>query len=134
MIRAVIDTNIVISGLFFGGVPLKVMEAAIDRKFTHVLSAHIIAEIERVLRSKKFGLTDDQATDATELYFNRAELVVPTSIIHAIPRCAGDNRVLECAVDGKCQYIVTGDRRDLLSIGKFQKVQIITAKEFLKLI
>lgn len=134
MIRAVIDTNIVISGLFFGGIPLKVMNAGIDRKFTHVLSAPIISEIERVLRSKKFGLTNDQATNATELYFDRAELVVPNSIIHAIPRCAGDNRVLECAVDGKCQYIVKGDRRDLLSLGKYQKVQIITAKEFLKLI
>lgn len=71
--RAVIDTTIVVSGLFFGGVPLKVMDAAIDRKFIHVLSAPVIAEIERVLSSKKFGLTEDQVADATELYFDRAE-------------------------------------------------------------
>lgn len=134
MIRAVVDTNIVISGLLFGGTPYKVVKAAIDRKFLHLLSAPLIDEIERVMRSKKFGLSDDEASILTTPFFERATIVVPTSSIHAVPRCPGDNRVLECAVDGKAQYIVTGDRKDLLSLGKFQGIPIISAKDFLQLI
>ena len=134
MIRAVVDTNIVISGLFFGGTPYKVVKAAIDRKFLHLLSAPLINEIERVMRSKKFGLSPEEASVLTTLFFERATIVVPTSTINAIPRCPGDNRVLECAVDGNAQYIVTGDRKDLLSLGKFQSIPIISAKDFLQLL
>lgn len=42
-----------------------------------------------------------------------------------------DNRVLECAVEGKCSFIVSGDRRDLLILKKFQHVDIITARQFM---
>ena len=83
----------------------------------HLLSAPLISEIERVIRSKKFGLSGDEAVILTEPFFERSTIVVPTSTINAIPRCPGDNRVLECAVDGGAQYIVTGDRKDLLSHG-----------------
>jgi putative PIN family toxin of toxin-antitoxin system len=113
LIRAVIDTNIVISGLLFGGLPYKAVKAAIERKFMPVLSAALIEEIDRVMRSKKFGLSDQEARILTSPFFEKAEIVVPTSKVNAIPRCPGDNRVLECAIDGKCKYIVTGDRRDL---------------------
>ena len=41
-------------------------------------------------------------------------------------------RVLECALDGRCSIIVTGDRRDLLKIKTFRHVEIITAKSFLE--
>lgn len=134
MIRAVVDTNIVISGLLFGGTPYKVVQAAIDRKFLHVLSAPLINEIERVMRSKKFGLSSEEARILTTPFFDKATIIVPTSTINAIPRCPGDNRVLECAVDGNCRYIVTGDRKDLLSLGKFQNIPIISAREFLQLL
>ena len=134
MIRVVVDTNIVISGLLFGGTPYKVVKTAIDRKFLHLLSAPLINEIERVMRSKKFGLSSNEASMLTEPFFERATIVVPTCAINAIRRCPGDNRVLECAVDGNAQYIVTGDRKDLLSLGKFQGIPIISAKDFLQLI
>lgn len=134
MIRAVIDTNVVISGLLFGGIPYRVVKAAIGRRFTPVLSAPLIEEIERVMRSKKFGLSEDEAVILTTPFFEKADIVVPTSRINAIPRCPGDNRVLECAVDGKCGYIVTGDRRDLLSMGAYRDVSIISAKEWMSLI
>ena len=134
MIRAVVDTNIVISGLLFGGTPFKVVQAAIDRKFIHILSAPLINEIERVMRSKKFGLSINESRILTTPYFEKATIIVPSSTITAIPRCPGDNRVLECALDGNCRYIVTGDRKDLLSLGTFQGISIISDKDFLALI
>ena len=59
--------------------------------------------------------------------------IVTTSTINAIPRCPGDNRVLECAVDGNAHSIVTGDRKDRLSLGKFQSIPFVSAKDFLQL-
>ncbi len=53
MIRAVVDTNIIVSGLLFRGLPSKVVNAAIDRRFTWVTSPYLIEELERVLGYKK---------------------------------------------------------------------------------
>lgn len=58
MIRAVIDTNIIVSGLLFGGLPSKVVNAAIDRRFIWVTSPYLIEELERVLGYKKFNLSE----------------------------------------------------------------------------
>ncbi len=111
MIRAVIDTNITVSGLLFGGLPLKVIHAALARKYTWVTSPALINEVERVMRYKKFGLTNKEIQVLTQPIFAISEVVVPLETIDAIPRCPGDNRVLECAVEGNCDLIVTGDRQ-----------------------
>ncbi len=132
MTRAVVDTNVTVSGLLFGGLPLKVVNAAVARKFTWVTSPALISEIERVMRSKKFDLSEREIDILTRPIFNVAEVVVPVHAIDAIPRCPADNRVLECAVEGQCQLIVSGDRRDLLSLGHFRQVQIITVRQFLE--
>lgn len=131
MIRAVVDTNVLVSGLLFGGVPLKVIDAAIARKFTLVTSPILMDEVDRVMRYKKFGLTDNEIAVLTQPLFSIAEIVVPVTTIDIIARCPADNRVLECAVEGKCQIIVSGDRRDLLSLRKFRNVEIFTPRQFI---
>jgi putative PIN family toxin of toxin-antitoxin system len=134
MIRAVVDTNITVSALLFGGLPLKIVKAALSKKFIWVTSPFLIEEAERVLSSDKFGLSAHEMKTLTEPIFSIAEIVIPSMTINAIPRCPADNRVLECAVEGKCTYIVSGDRRDLLVLKKFQYVEIITARQFMDLI
>jgi hypothetical protein len=71
-------------------------------------------ELERVLGSEKFGLSKEEIRSLVTPIFNIAEIIVPRCNINIITRSPGDNRVLECAIDGDCQCIVTGDRRDLL--------------------
>lgn len=61
-----------------------------------------------------------------------SEVIIPITTVDIIERCPADNRVLECAVDGKCSFIVTGDRRDLLGIKQFRHAEITTAKSFLE--
>ncbi|MCM0606841.1 MAG: putative toxin-antitoxin system toxin component, PIN family [Xanthomonadaceae bacterium] len=131
MIRAVIDTNIVVSGLLFGGVPLKLLKAAIGGHFIYVTSPVLIEEAERVLSSNKFGLLKQEIKSLTAPLFEVAEIVIPTETLHVIDRCPADNRVLECAVEGDCQMIVSGDRRDLLSLKQYEDVRIVTARQFL---
>lgn len=122
MIRVVVDTNIVVSGLLFGGLPLKVINTAIDRRFTWVISPYLIEELERALGHKKFGLSEHEIKILLNPIMEIFEIIIPTTIVDIIERCLGDNRVLECALDGKCSRIVTGDRRDLLSIHPFHHI------------
>ena len=132
MIRTVVDTNVSVSGLLFGGVPLKVIDAALARRFTWVTSPILMDEVDRVMRYKKFGLTEQEIAVLTQPLFSIAEIVVPVTTIEVIERCPADNRVLECAVEGKCQIIVSGDRRDLLSLKRFQNIEIFTPRQFLE--
>lgn len=134
MLRAVVDTNITVSGLLFGGVPLKVIRAALARKFVWVTSPVLMEETERVLSSDKFGLTKHEIQVLTAPVFGIAEIVVPVNTLEVIERCPADNRVLECAVEGKCSKIVSGDRRDLLSLTEYRQIKIISARQFLDLL
>ena len=130
MIRAVVDTNISVSGLLFGGLPMKIIRAALSRRFIWVTSPPLMDEVERVLKSKKFGLTNHEIQVLTGPVFSVAEVVVPHTLLSVIERCPADNRVLECAVDGQCSVVVTGDRRDLLSLKGFRGIEILTARQF----
>lgn len=131
MLRSIVDTNITVSGLLFGGVPLKVIKAALTRKFVWVTSPPLMEETERVLRSDKFGLSKQEIQTLTAPIFAVAEIIMPVHPLQVIERCPADNRVLECAVEGKCSMIVSGDRRDLLSLKHYRHVEIITARQFL---
>jgi putative PIN family toxin of toxin-antitoxin system len=131
LIRAVVDSNIAISGYFFGGVPLQIIQAAISHRFTWVTSPVLIAETQRVMRSEKFGLTFQETQKLMRPLLEVADIVQPNLVIDVIKRCPADNRVLECAVEGECSFIITGDRRDLLSIKNYQNIEIIKARDFL---
>ncbi len=131
MIRAVIDTNVTVSGLLFGGLPLKIIHAALVRRFEWIISPVLITELERVLRSDRFSLSDHEIQVLTTPLFGIAEIVVPEKTINTITRCPADNRVLECAMEGQCSVIVSGDRRDLLSLKRYQHVEMVTARQFL---
>lgn len=130
MIRAVIDTNIAVSGLLFGGLPLKIIRAALARRFEWVTSPVLINELEQVLRSGKFALSAHEVQVLMTPILGITEIILPEETISVITRCPADNRVLECAIEGRCSVIVSGDRRDLLSLKRYQHVEIVMARQF----
>jgi len=130
LIRATIDTNVVVSGLLFGGVPLKILEASFERRFTWVTSPDLLVELDTVLRQRKFSLSAQEIKELTEPVLDVVEIVVPSKRLTVIKRCDADNRVLECAVQGRSALIVSGDRRDLLSLKQFRGVDIVSPREF----
>ncbi|MBI4402836.1 MAG: putative toxin-antitoxin system toxin component, PIN family [Deltaproteobacteria bacterium] len=128
--RAVLDTNVIVSGLLFGGLPLKILLAAINGEFTFVTSQPLIEELETVLTSKKFGLTLREIEDATQSLVEAAEIVYPEEHVTVIKRCVADNFVLGCALAGNCDAIVTGDKQDLLRLGSFHGIPILSPRSF----
>jgi putative PIN family toxin of toxin-antitoxin system len=131
LIRAVVDTNITVSGLLFGGIPLEVIHAALSREYIWVTSPALMRETQKVLRSDKFGVTAEETQKLTQALWEVAEIIDPIHALEVIKRNPADNRVLECAAEGQCSLIVTGDRRDLLSLGRYRGIGIIKAREFL---
>jgi uncharacterized protein len=132
VIRVVLDTNTIISGLFWGGLPRQLYIAAIDQRFKPVTSEDMLAELKRVLAYEKFAkaLLKRDATPDTVVadYRELCELVTPIDIPPDAVRDPNDRIVLACAVGGQVDYLVSGDK-DLLVLEDYEEVPIVTAEE-----
>lgn len=130
-VKVVLDTNIFISALVYGGVPEKVLRMILTKEFQVVTSPVLQAELTDII-TKKFPLS------LADMYLLKEEMEKNFIIVNPrmnldIARDNDDNRVLEAAVEGDCDFILTGDQ-DLLELGKYKNIKIVTPAEFLKLI
>lgn len=126
--KVVLDTNVVISAIVFGGVPKEVLGLVLKGEFVGVTSMTLMAELSEVVH-KKFPFKKLDLEYLEELMKSDFEVVNPRSSLKAV-RDDDDNRVLEAAVAGDCQYVVTGDE-DLLALEDYKKIKILTPAEFL---
>jgi len=130
-LRLVFDTNVIVSAdLFEDSVPGQALSLALDLG-TLLLSEALIEELRAVLSRPRF---DRYATRAEREEFLRdliceAATIAITQQIQAC-RDANDDKILELAVNGEAEYIVTGDD-DLLVMNPFRGINIVTPAEFL---
>lgn len=133
LVRVVIDTNIVISGIFFGGNPREVLKLWNQKKFELVCSHEILEEYEDVLFRlvKKTKKRDEIFVHSIiSLLSKNSDIIIPEQK-HQISRDPGDDKFIECAISGKAIFIISGDS-DLLDLMNVSGVEIITAREFLE--
>ena len=130
MKRIVLDTNVIVSGVVFGGVPEHILESVHARTVVAVTSSALIEELLRTLRQKfSFG---DEALAVIQRRISRAfTVVVPQERLHVLSDEA-DNRVLEAAVEGNCEMIVTGDK-EFLKLLLFRDIAILSLRAFCEL-
>jgi len=126
----VLDTNILISSVFWRGQPYQVVLAAIQKKFTLCLSPSILRECEEKLRNK-FRFPEEKLKKFMGLLISASERIVPLLKIDAVKSDAKDNHIIECAVTARADYIVSGDHH-LLDLKVYQGIQILSAKQFLE--
>jgi len=131
VIRVVFDTNIFISAFLFSGKPEQLFELARSSTLHLLTSPSILAEFASCLQMK-FGWDSEDIADAIRTIGYSAELVRPAGKIDVLGNGA-DNRILECAVEGKADYIVSGDRH-LLGLKKYKNIQILSAAELIKIL
>ncbi|MDP2046566.1 MAG: putative toxin-antitoxin system toxin component, PIN family [Deltaproteobacteria bacterium] len=103
----VIDTNIVISALNFGGNPKAVLELARKNRIHNTTTPFIINEVEKVL-TQKFGWQMEVTREVLNDFRGFSHVVNPSETI-AVISYAPDNRILECAVAGRADCIISGD-------------------------
>lgn len=131
--RAVLDSNIFVSGLNFPGNEQLVLNAARSGRFELVVSPFILREVDGVL-ARKFKWSGDRRLQAMGLIARIAVVVNPPSLVDAFADDHPDNRVLDCAASGEADYLVTGDQRHLLPLGSFRGVRIVRAPNFLNVL
>ncbi len=130
MIRAVIDTNVFVSGIFWSGPPSQVLEAWSKNAFKMIVSSDILAEYERVLTSLAKKANYNSYERLFELVKLRAEVVTPIPFARPICRDKDDDKFLSAAFGGGASVIVTGDD-DLLVLDGYQNLRTIKPKLFL---
>jgi putative PIN family toxin of toxin-antitoxin system len=134
MIRAVADTNIVVSAFLWGGPPRECLDAARGGSIALFTSAVLIAELEDVLARAKFARriasVGSSVAEMLGDYLALAHLVRPGAPIPVV-RDPDDDHVIACALAADAQLIVSSDS-DLLSLGSFRSIAILTAVQTLQ--
>ena len=115
--RAIIDTNILLSAIAFDGKPAQILFLVLDEKIEAITSSVLLAELEETL-VKVLHLSKDNVELILDEIRNEFSIVQPKTSIK-ISRDEDDNRVLEAAIEGNCDYIITGDK-DLLDLGSYK--------------
>ena len=126
--RIVIDTNVLVSGVFFGGFPRKILSSVVGQKITACATAEIINEYEENVQEmidRKQGHIDSAILSPL---IQVLEVIEPITHVE-ICRDPDDDRFLGCAKDSHALYIISGDK-DLLVIEEYENIQIMTAKDF----
>jgi len=137
-IRAVIDTNVFVSGVISPkGSPRKILELASEGKFRAVTSISINHEILEVLHREyiynAYGLTEEIVDDVASFLYEGALLTEDSYSIHKVKKDPDDNKFIACAIEGEADYIISGDGH-LLGLKHYKGIQIVDANGFLKIL
>lgn len=129
VIKVCLDSNIFISALLFDGKPEKILFMASGKEVKITVSPAIIEEVKKNL-VKKFHRPEIEVRELVKVITSISQIVVPRSKIKAI-KYQPDNKILEAALEGKVDYIVTGDNKHLLPLKEFKGIPIVTPNQLL---
>jgi putative PIN family toxin of toxin-antitoxin system len=136
-VRIVLDTNVVVSALIWGGTPDRLVQMAIDGDIELCTSPELLSELQEVLLrahlASRLGPRFASVAEAVALYGELAVSVSPTSAPRVVPDDADDDQVVAAAVAARVDLIVSGDRH-LLVLGSHRTIRIVTPAEALRLI
>lgn len=130
-IGVVVDTNVLVSALGFGGTPLEALLRTFDDDIQLLVSEATLSELDRVLGYDRLPFTDDLRIGYVSILAREGALVIPETEIHAVKPDPDDNRFLECAVAGDARFVVSGDDH-LLDLGSFRGIEVVTPATFLR--
>lgn len=129
--KIVCDTNILISGVLFGGKPREILRLCASGTVVNCISPDILKEIEAVLLRPKFGLKEVQVYEIVRLFRDTFTLVSPDRRLSVVTADPDDNRILEAALAADADAIVSGDAH-LLDLVNWKGIPVISADTFLK--
>lgn len=131
MTKVVLDTNIYLSGLVFpGSAPEEVLNVGRKKKIFIYISPFILFEIKNILINK-FDYAENYAKKLEDEILKFTILIKPTDKINVIEEKQDDNRILECALSAKADFLVSGDKKHILCLKKINDTEIVSAREFL---
>jgi len=135
--QAVLDTNVVVSALLWGGTPFKLFEMATEGNLTLYTSPALLAELLDVLSrdhlARRLASQQTAIEDAIRLYAELCMAVTPLSTPRAVPNDIDDDQLIACALASGTKLIVSGDS-DLLVLHPWRDIHILNAAEAVRFI
>ena len=128
--RVCLDTNVLLSGIFWKGVPGKIVDLWVEGRFELLVSASILEEYKRILRRLGAKLGPEVAERWITKIVEKSSVVATSLQRKRWSRDPHDDQFIHCALSGRAEYLVTGDR-DLLELKGPVPVRIVSPKEFL---
>jgi len=137
-IRAVLDTNVLISGLIVAqGPPRQILDAWLESLFTLVTSLYLVEELVHVLSypriTERLRLDEPELAAVLDALLSKAEVTSGQLRLPGVTRDPKDDFVVACAKEGEADYIVSGDQ-DLLVLGEYEGIQVITPRQFVEIL
>jgi putative PIN family toxin of toxin-antitoxin system len=127
----VLDSNVWVSAFAFQGIiPNHILDLVKTRQIRSVTSEPLIDQVVRALTRLQTSASRVQAAEIVMKQTSR--LVHPSVRLEVISDKESDNRVLECAVTGEVDAIVTGDRKHLLPLRRYAGIPILSPSDFLE--
>lgn len=133
--KLVLDTNVIVSALIWGGEPYKLIHAATEGEIELYTSVVLLEELREVLErghlSKRLAQQQSSVDQAIDLYGELAIVVLPKTTPRVVPGDADDDHVIAADMAGQVDLIVSGDRH-LLSLERHEAIDIVGVRDALE--
>lgn len=133
--RAIIDTNVLVSGLLWHGTPHRLLERVREGTLTLISSPALLAELAEVIERPKFDAILIRSNTSRERSLAEiqalAEVIAPAPLPQPVCRDPDDDAVLALALAAQIDFIVSGDL-DLLDLKTFEQIPIVVPAEALR--
>ena len=128
--KIVLDTNVLVSGIFFSGPPADILRAWSRGKFRLVLSPEILDEYTRVSTELADKFPDIDVRRILDLVVVRSEVCSPAALPQQVCEDPHDDKFFAAALDSRAKIIISGDKH-LLRVSGYQGVSALTPRQFL---
>ena len=129
--KIILDTNVLISGIFFKGPPYTILKGWRDNKFELIVSEQIFKEYTLVLERLHKNHPGIDITGIIDLIVKNAHFYQPVKIKTPITIDPDDDKFIKCALAGNVKIIISGDKH-LLDVNGYQGIEVLTPSGFIK--
>lgn len=128
--RIILDTNVLVSGLFFPGIPLKILKSIKQGKYRIIVSQEIVDEYKRTIDklAARFANVID-ANAQLELIILSSDICQPQKLIEPVCADPDDDKFIACAIASKTKIVVSGDK-ELLNVSGYKGIEVLTPRQF----
>ena len=129
--KVVLDTNVIVSAFIkYGGNEWRILRKAVSGEIISITSEGIIEEFVSVISGQKFGYSKERVNEMKNFITRASQVVVPEEKFDIVKDDPADNKIIDCAVTGNVNYIISGNKH-LLNLEEFRKIKIVNGKKFL---